>query len=379
MSNPSDPHRHHGDDLPRDTDAFEDTEFSMGTKDANDATATSDGGSTGAPAGSSSGIEGAEGYDAEVASSGDVQDDTTGSEGDREVIDAESTEVTDDEPLGSARDPEVTGIIPVVNDDRISEHEQRLAESNENSDTTVIPTAGPAESAGAAGAASTTDGDASSAPTPAAGSGGDSGGPPPGSGSRPWYARFPTWGWILIIGLGLSVIGAATAVALMRTGDGEERHSPYSSVVPNYPRPEAWDSSSPIPSAQPDNSAGTDYYYEPEYDEPEEYTPYTPDESEDAAPSSQAPAPSEQNPGNGGNGSNNGNGGNTGGNNGGNNGGGNQTTPGGGNGGDGNGGGNNGGGNGNGGGNNGGTEGGTEGGGGNTGPGTGDGDGAAEE
>lgn len=372
MSNPSDPHRHHGDDLPRDTDAFEDTEFSMGTKDATDATAGADGASTGAPAGSSGNLEGAEGYDAEVDSSGDTHD-TTGPDGDREVIDAESTEVTDDgEPLGSARDPEVTGIIPIVDDDRISEHEQKLSESNESNEstaTTVIPTAGASAPADGAAPAS----------TPATGGGGDSDGPPPGNGSRPWFARFPTWGWILVIGLGLSVIGAATAVALMRTGDGEERHSPYSSVVPNYPRPEAWDSNKSIPTAEPDNSAGSDYY-EPEYNEPEEYTPSTPEESEESTPSSQAPAPSEQNPGNGGdsgNPGNNGNGGNNGGGNG-NNGGGNQTTPGGGTGGD----GNNGGGNGNGGntgGNTGGTDDGTDGGGGDTGTGTGEGDGATGE
>ncbi|MGN0095249.1 MAG: hypothetical protein ACI38U_04225 [Corynebacterium sp.] len=378
MSNPSDPHRHHGDDLPRDTDAFEDTEFSMGSKDA---TAGADGSSTGAPAGSSGGLDGAEGYDAEVDSSGDTHG-TTGPDGDQEVIDAESTEVTDDgEPLGSARDPEVTGIIPIVNDDRISEHEQKLSESKEDTATTVIPTAGASEAVGAdAGASAGAGGDgASSASTPATGGGGDSDGPPPGNGSRPWFARFPTWGWILVIGLGLSIIGAATAVALMRTGDGEERHSPYSSVVPSYHRPEAWDSNKSIPIAEPDNSAGSDYYYEPEYNEPEEYTPATPEESEESAPSSQSPAPSEQNPGNGGNSGNsgnsgnNGNGGNNGGN--GNTGGGNQTTPGGGTGGD----GNNGGGNGTGGnngGNTGGNEGGTEGG--DTGPGTGEGDGAGE-
>lgn len=361
MSNPSDPHRHHGDDLPRDTDAFEDTEFSMGSKDTADGTDATDA------------AEGAEGYDAEVDSSGDTHG-TTGTDGDREVIDAESTEVTDDgEPLGSARDPEVTGIIPIVNDDRISEHEQKLSESNDSTATTVIPTAGASESAGADGA--------SPASTPATGGGGDSDGPPPGNGPRPWFARFPTWGWILVIGLGLSVIGAATAVALMRTGDGEERHSPYSSVVPSYHRPEAWDSNKSIPTAEPDNSAGSDYYYEPEYNEPEEYTPSTPEESEESAPSSQSPTPSEQNPGDGsnnGNPGNNGNGGNSGGGNG-NNGGGNQTTPGGGTGGDGNNGGGNGTGNG---GNTGGNTGGNEGGGedgGDTGAGTGEGDDATGE
>ncbi|MGV0869303.1 hypothetical protein [Corynebacterium kalidii] len=324
MSNPSDPQRHHGADLPRDTDAFEDTEFSMG--DRTGAAETSVGGS-GAP-------RGAEGYDAEVASTGD------GQETNREVIDAESTEVTDGAdgtegtaaaPLGSARDPEVTGIIPIVDDERIAEHEQKL---NDTTATTVLPTAAAtgAAGAGAGATAAASDGtaaagtgssdadDATGAGSSDDGSGSD--GPQPGDGSRPWYAQFPTWGWILVIGVGLSVVGAATAVALMTSGDEDERHSPYSSVVPEYPRPKAWDSKNPIEPAQPDNSAG--YYYEPQPEEPEEYAPSTAEETEDAAPSSRAPSPSEPNPGNGGGNGGNGNGG---GNTGGGTGGG-QTTPG---------------------------------------------------
>ncbi|MEJ6549892.1 hypothetical protein PQI66_10085 [Corynebacterium sp. USCH3] len=305
MSNPSDPHRHHGDDRPSDTDAFEDTEFSM------------DDGSARAPEERSGDLEG---YEAEVEPSGDRPDGdhqvTGGGAGDAgEVIDAESTEVAD-EPLGSARDPEVTGIIPVVNDDRISEHEQKLASDNEESATTVLPAVDDGAAAGTAagataGAASgaTSGADAAEEPTSTDASA--------GGGSRPWYASFPTWAWILVIGVGLSVVGAATAVAMMNSGGDEERHSPYSSVVPSYPRPEAWDSSDPIPSAQPNNGAGSNYYYEPDYNEPEEYTPWTPDESDDDAPSSPSPSPSEQNPGdNGGNGGNTG-GGNTGGNGGG--------------------------------------------------------------
>ncbi|WP_420098208.1 hypothetical protein [Corynebacterium sp.] len=321
MSNPSDPHRHHGDDRPSDTDAFEDTEFSM------------DDGSARAPEERSGDLEG---YEAEVEPSGDRPDGDhqvagggTGDAGDAgEVIDAESTEVAD-EPLGSARDPEVTGIIPVVNDDRISEHEQKLASDNEESATTVLPAVDDGAAAGTtagATAGATSGADAAEEPTSTDASA--------GGGSRPWYASFPTWAWILVIGVGLSVVGAATAVAMMNSGGDEERHSPYSSVVPSYPRPKAWDSSDPIPSAQPDNSAGSNYYYEPDYSEPEEYTPWTPDESDDDAPSSPSPSPSEQNPGdNGGNSGNNG-GGNTGGNGGGNGGGtGGQPSPGGGNGG----------------------------------------------
>ncbi|MDN5721232.1 MAG: hypothetical protein L0H07_13855, partial [Corynebacterium sp.] len=272
MSNPSDPHRHHGDDLPRDTDAFEDTEFTMG----------------GDAAGSGS-SDGTDGFAAEIDDSG-ARDD---SDENTEVIDAESAEVTDDTgdageaeaPLGSTNDPEVTGIIPVVDDEQISGHELKHAPggdagpnagpstdagSDEDSATSVLPLAGVAGAAGAAGAAGSagaasastgTSGEASAdAPTTSSaastgtgesaasgsaaaasgtGTGSSSGGSGSGDGtstknsSRPWYGRFPTWGWILVIGGVLSVGGAATAVAMMNSGSDQERQSPYSSVEPN--------------------------------------------------------------------------------------------------------------------------------------------------
>ena len=86
MNEPSDPQRPTGDDRPRETAAFEDTEFSFG-----DAATRS-------------------GFTADVVENEDDAGNTT--EG--AVVDAD---VVGEEALGHTSDPEMTGIIPAIRDD----------------------------------------------------------------------------------------------------------------------------------------------------------------------------------------------------------------------------------------------------------------------
>ena len=86
MNEPSDPQRPTGDDRPRETAAFEDTEFSFG-----DAATRS-------------------GFTADVVENEDDAGNTT----DGSVVDAD---VVGEEALGHTSDPEMTGIIPAIRDD----------------------------------------------------------------------------------------------------------------------------------------------------------------------------------------------------------------------------------------------------------------------
>lgn len=86
MNEPSDPQRPTGDDRPRETAAFEDTEFSFG-----DAATRS-------------------GFTADVVENEDDAGNTT----DGSVVDAD---VVGEEALGHTPDPEMTGIIPAIRDD----------------------------------------------------------------------------------------------------------------------------------------------------------------------------------------------------------------------------------------------------------------------
>ena len=300
MSNPADPHRHHGDDLPRDTSAFEDTEF-----------AYRDGG--------------ADGYEAEAVTPDEP--DTAGNTGDNnEIVDAEAEDLTGSDqasaPLGSTEDPEMTGIIPVIDDSVIAE---RQTQDSPDAATEVISAAGAAGAAGATGAA---DPDSWRDGSGGGGNGGNGGGgnggnggtadadgaDEPGNGddateTRPWYARIPSWAWILLIGAVLAVITAFIAMGLMRSDDSTDTRTPYSSVVPSYERPDAWDPDDAVTMENPGSGGGQEYYPEPQ----EQYVPEenegNPDDSEVNGPSDDEDNDGSGNDDDTGNGNGNGNGG----------------------------------------------------------------------
>lgn len=199
MNEPSDPQRPTGDDRPRETAAFEDTEFSFG-----DAATRS-------------------GFTADVVENEDDAGNTT--EG--AVVDAD---VVGEEALGHTSDPEMTGIIPAIRDDS-----PRPADLAAPVAAVESPAEAPAETA--AGGEDTDDDD------------------------RSGFRRIPSWAWILIVGAILAVVVGLITAALMR-GNESSGPTPLTSVEPNYERPEAWNGDVSAPSADVP-TGGQNYGYDP--------------------------------------------------------------------------------------------------------------------
>lgn len=201
MNEPSDPQRPTGDDRPRETAAFEDTEFSFG-----DAATRS-------------------GFTADVVENKDDKDDA-GNATDGSVVDAD---VVDEESLGHTSDPEMTGIIPAIRDD--SPRPADLA-----APATAVEVPAETEAGGDDGDDGTEDDD------------------------RSGFRRIPSWGWILIVGAVLAVVVGLITAALMR-GNESSGPAPLTSVEPNYERPEAWNGEV-SPSADVP-TGGQNYGYDP--------------------------------------------------------------------------------------------------------------------
>lgn len=199
MNEPSDPQRPTGDDRPRETAAFEDTEFSFG-----DAATRS-------------------GFTADVVENEDDAGNTT----DGSVVDAD---VVGEEALGHTSDPEMTGIIPAIRDDS-----PRPADLAAPAAAVESPAEAPAETA--AGGDDTEDDD------------------------RSGFRRIPSWAWILIVGAILAVVVGLITAALMR-GNESSGPTPLTSVEPNYERPEAWNGDVSAPSADVP-TGGQNYGYDP--------------------------------------------------------------------------------------------------------------------
>ncbi|WP_291473690.1 hypothetical protein [Corynebacterium sp.] len=191
MNEPSDPQRPSGGDRPRETAAFEDTEFSFG-----DAASRS-------------------GFTADVVENKDDNGNAT----DGSVVDAD---VVGEEALGHTSDPEMTGIIPAIRDDSPR----------------------PADLAAPAAAEVPAEAAEASVETTAGGGDGDDGTDDERSGFR----RIPPWGWILVVGAVLAVVVGLVTAALMR-GNSTSGPAPLTSVQPNYERPEAWNGEESSPSA----------------------------------------------------------------------------------------------------------------------------------
>ena len=202
MNEPSDPQRPTGDDRPRETAAFEDTEFSFG-----DAATRS-------------------GFTADVVENKDDKDDA-GNATDGSVVDAD---VVDEESLGHTSDPEMTGIIPAIRDD--SPRPADLA-----APATAVEVPAETEAGGDDGDDGTEDDD------------------------RSGFRRIPSWGWILIVGAVLAVVVGLITAALMR-GNESSGPTPLTSVEPNYERPEAWNGDVSAPSADVP-TGGQNYGYDP--------------------------------------------------------------------------------------------------------------------
>ncbi|WP_297007909.1 hypothetical protein [uncultured Corynebacterium sp.] len=202
MNEPSDPQRSTGGDRPRDTAAFEDTEFSFG-----DAATR--------------------GYTADV-----VGNAGTGGTGGDDVIDADVVggDVTGAEALGSTSDPEMTGIIPAVHDD--SPRPATLPPPATAAAGTVAP-ATPSETPPPTTATSPT----SVGDEERDGDGADD----TGDDRRRGLAAVPPWAWVLGAGAVLAALVGLVSVGLMRGNDVTDS-SPLTSVVPSYDRPSAWDS-----------------------------------------------------------------------------------------------------------------------------------------
>ena len=199
MNEPSDPQRPTGDDRPRETAAFEDTEFSFG-----DAATRS-------------------GFTADVVENEDDAGNTT----DGSVVDAD---VVGEEALGHTSDPEMTGIIPAIRDD--SPRPADLA-----APATAVEVPAETEAGGDDGDDGTEDDD------------------------RSGFRRIPSWAWILIVGAILAVVVGLVAAALMR-GNESSGPTPLTSVEPNYERPEAWNGDVSAPSADVP-TGGQNYGYDP--------------------------------------------------------------------------------------------------------------------
>ncbi|MGO3076519.1 MAG: hypothetical protein ACTIIX_11885, partial [Corynebacterium variabile] len=199
MNEPSDPQRPTGDDRPRETAAFEDTEFSFG-----DAATRS-------------------GFTADVVENEDDAGNTT----DGSVVDAD---VVGEEALGHTSDPEMTGIIPAIRDDS-----PRPADLAAPAAAVESPAEAPAETA--AGGDDTEEDD------------------------RSGFRRIPPWAWILIVGAILAVVVGLITAALMR-GNESSGPTPLTSVQPNYQHPEAWNGEESTPSGDVP-SAGQNYGYDP--------------------------------------------------------------------------------------------------------------------
>jgi len=199
MNEPSDPQRPTGDDRPRETAAFEDTEFSFG-----DAATRS-------------------GFTADVVENEDDAGNTT----DGSVVDAD---VVGEEAPGHTSDPEMTGIIPAIRDDS-----PRPADLAAPAAAVESPAEAPAETA--AGGDDTDDDD------------------------RSGFRRIPPWAWILIVGAILAVVVGLITAALMR-GNESSGPTPLTSVQPNYQHPEAWNGEESTPSGDVP-SAGQNYGYDP--------------------------------------------------------------------------------------------------------------------
>lgn len=246
MNEPSDPQRPKGGDRPRETAAFEDTEFSFGKAASTPPTSR-------------------QGYLADVVESDhpDVPDDGT-------VIDAEIVDETGpagdhgrstaSRPpvLGSTTDPEMTGIIPAVRDDS----ERPGTGPGTAGSAAAGSTAAEETAVGAVPpVAASPSGQTSPEGVPAGGSGGDGsdggddGGDDGGSFS---FRSVPPWAWILVIGVVLAVLVGLFAASLMRHNSVSDS-SPLTSVVPSYGRPTAWNSTTPTTTKIPDNSAGLGY------------------------------------------------------------------------------------------------------------------------
>lgn len=203
MNEPSDPQRPTGDDRPRETAAFEDTEFSFG-----DAATRS-------------------GFTADVVENEDDAGNTT----DGSVVDAD---VVDEEALGHTSDPEMTGIIPAIRDDS-----HRPADLAAPAAAVESPVEAPAETA----------------------TGGDDRYEDTDDDDRSGFRRIPPWAWILIVGAILAVVVGLITAALMR-GNESSGPTPLTSVQPNYQHPEAWNGEESTPSGDVP-SAGQNYGYDP--------------------------------------------------------------------------------------------------------------------
>lgn len=238
MNEPSDPQRPKGGDRPRETAAFEDTEFSFGKAASTPPTSR-------------------QGYLADVVESDhpDVPDDGT-------VIDAEIVDETGpagdhgrstaSRPpvLGSTTDPEMTGIIPAVRDDS-----ERPGTGPGTAGSAAAGSAAAEETAVGAvpPVAASPSGQTSPEGVPAGGSGDDG-----GDGRSFSFRSVPPWAWILVIGVVLAVLVGLFAASLMRHNSVSDS-SPLTSVVPSYGRPTAWNSTTPTTTKIPDNSAGLGY------------------------------------------------------------------------------------------------------------------------
>lgn len=233
MNEPSDPQRPKGGDRPRETAAFEDTEFSFGETASR------------------------HGYQADVVENGPADAPSGAGVIDADVVDDHGRPASG--MLGSTADPEMTGIIPAVRDDSERPTEGRsaaaaaetpgAAANPDIAETTVgtVPpvTAAPTGPQGPQGPQGPGNGNGGSDADDGDGDGTDG-----GSGSF-GFRSLPPWAWVLGVGVILAVIVGIFTASLMRHNSVSDS-APVTSVVPSYARPSAWDSS----TATSDSTAG---------------------------------------------------------------------------------------------------------------------------
>lgn len=206
MSEPSDPQRPSSGELPQETAAFEDTEFSFGGS---------------------------------VPAQSPSDRDTTDSAGDS-VDSMDSAEA-----LGLAIDPEMTGIIPTVSD------------SSVRPETTETVTAGNSDDAAPDEARATTDSTDGTERFAVEGSQNAPG--------RHGLAALPPWTWILAIGLLLAVLIGIFTASLMRSNDISDS-TPLTSLTPSYSHPSAWNPADAVTATAPIPAGGYDSNYGYEYE-----------------------------------------------------------------------------------------------------------------